>query len=101
MEFNCAQRVHLNYLEAFPGVAINLLVGGLFYPKTLAGLGIAFMIGRAGYGRGYTAQGPGKNLYRKVMVEGRLLGSAVGFLSYAGMVGTVIYSAVRLLGWIA
>ena len=51
--FNCAQRVHLNFVESIATYLILLLVAGLYYPIVTAILGVALIVGRIIYGIGY------------------------------------------------
>jgi glutathione S-transferase len=51
--FNCAQRVHLNFVESIATYLILLLVAGLYNPIVTAILGATLIVGRIIYGIGY------------------------------------------------
>jgi len=51
--FNCSQRAHNNFLEAFPVFLCSMLVGGLKYPVVMSSLGSVWLVGRALYCWGY------------------------------------------------
>lgn len=82
--FNCAQRAHQNYLENQPSVIAALLIAGVEYPLTTAGLGVAWMVNRVIYAVGYTRED-------KTGGKGRLAGSAF-WLCQLGLFG--------LTGWV-
>lgn len=52
-EFNSVQRAHQNTLESYAIVMLQMILNGLVYPKTSAGLGFVWVIGRIVYGYGY------------------------------------------------
>merc|ERR1719273_2684539 len=53
-----AQRAHLNYTENLTGQLSQLLLAGLFFPVTAAGLGAVQLVGRQLYCSAYRAKGP-------------------------------------------
>ena len=82
--FNCAQRVHLNFVESIATYLLLLLVAGLHYPLAAATLGAGLIVGRLIYGIGYmispTMRVPGALLIDVALVG--LLGLA-GYSSYS------------------
>jgi len=52
--YNCAVRAHMNYLENQPSTVIMMLIAGLAYPVSSAGLGAAWCVARVMYAVGYT-----------------------------------------------
>lgn len=52
--FNCAQRAHANYIENQPTTVAALLIAGLAFPLTAAGMGFGWTVGRYFYMTGYT-----------------------------------------------
>lgn len=70
-KFNSVQRAHQNTLvESYPGVMIQMLVTGLFYPLAAASFGALWAIGRLIYFKGYSTGGP----------QGRMIGGLVSHL---------------------
>ena len=51
--FNCAQRIHHNYLEGFALVVVTSLASGILYPSLTFSLQVAYLIGRSLYSVGY------------------------------------------------
>jgi len=49
MEYNLAQRVHLNFVEQLQMVLFLLVAGGLLYPVVFTILGVLYSISRFGY----------------------------------------------------
>ncbi|PVG03507.1 membrane-associated proteins in eicosanoid and glutathione metabolism [Serendipita vermifera] len=56
--FNCAQRAHANTLEHISTVLVALLWSGIRYPRTAAGMGAAWILGRILYTQGYVSGNP-------------------------------------------
>ena len=56
--FNCAQRMHLNYLEAVAFVTVVSLVAGIGYPHEAFKFLVIYMVGRFLYFFGYYNLGP-------------------------------------------
>lgn len=57
MTFNNYQRAHYNFLEGISTALTLLLIGGLFYPKLSALLGLVYNVGRFIYALGYQKYG--------------------------------------------
>eukprot|EP00586_Coscinodiscus_wailesii_P022765 CAMPEP_0172493588 /NCGR_PEP_ID=MMETSP1066-20121228/25013_1 /TAXON_ID=671091 /ORGANISM="Coscinodiscus wailesii, Strain CCMP2513" /LENGTH=180 /DNA_ID=CAMNT_0013263809 /DNA_START=64 /DNA_END=606 /DNA_ORIENTATION=+ len=83
-----AQRAHLNYCEALPGVLCNLLLAGLFYPVTAAAFGLTHMVGRQIYA----------SAYRKSGANARGPGFGIAFLSNIALMGMSISGGLKLAG---
>ena len=64
-DFNIAQRVHIQYMEAITQMLFQQLFAGLYWPVPTAIIGIIYFIGRIVYTAGYIKGGP----------KGRLLGA--------------------------
>ena len=84
--FNSAQRVHYNYLEAVTPVVCWLLIAGLVYPWESIALGGGFILGRILFHIGYVVKGP----------KGREFGFVLGMLCTVVLFGFAIASAVKL-----
>jgi len=57
-KLNCAQRAHSNFLEQLTTTLATLLISGLKFPLTAAGIGAVWSLGRVIYARGYVKNGP-------------------------------------------
>ena len=69
IEFNIAQRIHINSWEQTPFVVIGAGVSGLHYPRIACGLIFFSIVSRVVYARGYTEH-----------PDGRLKGAVFSFL---------------------
>lgn len=67
---------------------VFLFLGAIFQPRVNAGLGVAYIVGRALYARGYVKSGP----------KGRLVGAVVFDIGLLGMMGTAFYSGLKIAG---
>ena len=83
-----AQRAHLNYCEALPGVLCNLLLAGLFYPVTAAAFGVTHIVGRQLY----------SSAYRRGGANARGPGFGISFLSNMALMGMSITGGLKLAG---
>jgi len=90
LAFNCAQRVHQNYLEQLTAILAALLISGLSFPRLAFVAGILYVVGRALYGIGYRANGP----------TGRRQGALVLDIALVLLLFSAIASSVQLAGGI-
>lgn len=77
--FNCAQRVHLNFVESIATYLLLLLVGGLSYPLATAALGSTLVVGQLIYSIGYMMS-PAMRVPGALLIDAAL----VGLLGLAG-----------------
>jgi len=73
IEFNNAQRIHMNYLEGLTLIILLELVLGLVYPRLTIALGIVYLIGREVYAIGYSAKGPQGRIFGAIIFDVVLL----------------------------
>ena len=57
VEFCNHQRVHRNFIEQMPVILINLMIGGVFVPKTALFVSICVFVGRVIYTHQYITKG--------------------------------------------
>jgi hypothetical protein len=77
LQFNNAQRAHMNYVEgAASAIALNLLAG-VGYPRASAALGVAYIVGREAYTWGYIGGGADKRVAGAIILDTALLGMFV------------------------
>ncbi len=88
--FNCGQRAHANITENHTAFMVSLLIAGLEYPKTAAGMGAAWVISRVIYTVGYTSCKIGDN------GKGRMVG-AWGTLFQLGLELMAGYTGFNML----
>ncbi len=88
VEFNNAQRGHMSMVEHSAPVLASLVLNGFFYPKTSAGMGLAFAIGRALYALGYQS---------KAGANGRTLGAMISGAAAVGLYGLLVYNGMDRL----
>lgn len=86
-KFNNYQRAHYNYVEQVSSIQTLLLLGGLFYPKIAAALGLKYVFGRFLFTRGY----------RKHGAKGRLTGSPFIAISLLGLFGVTVFGSTKAL----
>ncbi|KAI9248564.1 hypothetical protein BDA99DRAFT_542544 [Phascolomyces articulosus] len=84
--FNCKQRVHQNTLENFPTFGVLLFTGGISYPEITAGAGLAYLLSRVFYARGYSTGTPEKRGHGRFGMLGTLV-----------MLGTSVATVYKLL----
>ena len=89
-DFNCAQRAHQNTLENLPFFLVNLLLGGVRFPKYAAIAGGVFLLGRVVYSIGYYTGKPERR------VPGAIMSTLLGMFPLFGM---AIGTGAGLLGW--
>ncbi|KAH8805612.1 hypothetical protein F5884DRAFT_452933 [Xylogone sp. PMI_703] len=88
MQFNSAQRAHMNYLEQQPSVLGALLIAGVKFPLVSAALGLIWCLGRYMYMVGYsTGQEGGKGRYRGMYF----------WFAQIGLIGLAIYNGVTMI----
>ena len=83
-KFNCAQRVHGNFLEHMPTMMAMMLVAGLKYPVAVTGLGATWMMFRVLYAYGYITSQPGTKGKARSMGTPYLF-AELGLLILSGM----------------
>ncbi|XP_045171400.2 microsomal glutathione S-transferase 3-like isoform X2 [Mercenaria mercenaria] len=86
--FNCIQRAHQNTLEGSSTFMFLLLTSGLQYPKTSAVAGLAYLLGRIIYAKGYYTGDPEKRRW-----------GGFGHISELVLLGGVVSLAFHQLGW--
>mmetsp|Transcript_19583 Transcript_19583/g.46523 ORF Transcript_19583/g.46523 Transcript_19583/m.46523 type:complete len:146 (-) Transcript_19583:233-670(-) len=84
--YMCAQRAHQNWLETYPAFLAAITSAGVSYPKTAAGLGVVWIIGRLAYASGYRTGNP----------DGRLPGAGAAALSLLSLMALGTYSGIKL-----
>ncbi len=88
-EFNNAQRGHYNMVESSAPVLATLLAGGLIFPKTSAGLGLAYAIGMILFSLGYSG---------KQGANGRTLGAMLRSVSSLALTAISFGFALKAFG---
>lgn len=86
-KFNNAQRAHYNFVESIAATTLMLVVGGLFFPRAAASIGLAMIIGRLVFAIGYSSGGP----------KGRTFGAIIIDLCYLGLLVLSIWSSVKFI----
>ena len=85
--FERANRVHINTLEQLMIALPAMWVCAYYFsPNVAAILGLAFLIGRALYGRAYAAD-----------PASRGPGMMIGFLAYAAMIATSLWGVIAMM----
>jgi glutathione S-transferase len=88
-KFNCIQRAHQNFLEAYPQFLVFLTLGGLQYPRISAGAGVVYLIGRIAYAVGYYTGEPKNRRY-----------GLFGFVGMLTLLGNTVSFACHQLKWV-
>ena len=68
VEFNTAQRIHIQYMEAVTQMMCLQLFTGLYFPMTTVVIGVIYLIGRVIFTWGYTSGGPKGRMYGAPLV---------------------------------
>jgi glutathione S-transferase len=87
VQFNNAQRAHLNFVEWAPTTFVLLLIAGVYFPIPSAVMGAVIIISRALYAIGYNSSGP----------NGRMIGALLNDLSILGLFGLSIATSVQFI----
>lgn len=87
VKFNCTQRAHQNTMENLPVFLIMQVLLAQAYPLLASALGVAWAVGRIIYALGYSSGDANK----------RLPGSAISNLVQLGTLGTLAYTAFKVL----
>ncbi|KAL3677693.1 hypothetical protein R1sor_020649 [Riccia sorocarpa] len=86
-QFNCVQRGHQNFLETLPLFLATLILGGLKHPQLAAVLGVAYVVGRYFYFKGYSTGVP----------ENRLKSEIIFMPAMIALIGCTVSLSVSLL----
>eukprot|EP00823_Brevimastigomonas_motovehiculus_P008508 TRINITY_DN780_c0_g1_i1.p1 TRINITY_DN780_c0_g1~~TRINITY_DN780_c0_g1_i1.p1 ORF type:complete len:173 (-),score=42.89 TRINITY_DN780_c0_g1_i1:210-728(-) len=86
--FNQYQRAHYNAIEFIAAVLTAELLGGLFYPRVCAVLGLIYLVGRVLYTIGYQNKGP----------TGRMRGALVQDLALFSLLLIAFWGGFKLTG---
>ncbi|CAH1800256.1 unnamed protein product [Owenia fusiformis] len=87
--FNCIQRAHQNTLENYTVFIVLMLIAGVVYPRLAAVCGAVYVVSRIVYAQGYYTGDP-KNRLK----------SAFGYIGLFILIGTNIYIAISMLGFV-
>lgn len=87
IKFNCTQRAHQNTMENLPVFLIMQILLAQAYPMLASALGVAWAVGRIIYALGYSTGDANK----------RLPGSAISNLVQIGTLGTLAFTAFKVL----
>lgn len=88
--FNYYMRAHYNYVEGVTAAVVFQLFSGLFFPRTAALLGVAYLVGRQLYSSLYVKKGP----------DGRYMGALLLDVALISQLGMVVYGCLRTLGYV-
>ena len=89
MNANVWFSAHYNFLENLPFVVPSLLISGLRYPLTAAGMGVGWMVCRLIYAIGYTRSDKSDG-------KGRLVGSGF-WLFQLGLMGMMGWTGIKMV----
>jgi len=88
-DFNNAQRIHYNFLEAIHVILTWLVIAGVAYPWYAVVGGSVYFVGRLVYIIGYSFGGP----------NGRFIGVLIHMLAALFLFGLSIASPIKMLGY--
>jgi len=89
--FNSAQKAHMQFNEHYTAFLVNLLIAGLSFPQTAAGMGLAWAVSRVMYAVGYARKENAEN------GRGRMIGGW-WYGPHFGLMGMAFVSGYRFLG---
>lgn len=90
--FNCAQRSHHNFLENYTTFNLAMLIAGIRFPLTAAGMGVFWGVNRVVYAVGYTRPDKEKGSARRY---------GIGYYpAQLGCIALAAYTGIAVvLGW--
>lgn len=89
LTFNKAQRTHYSMVEVSGPVCASMVATGIYYPRTVALLGLSFTVGRIVYAIGYMSN-----------PKNRGLGAVIADLSFLGIWVASFVGGLSATGWI-
>ena len=89
LTFNKAQRIHYSMVEVTGPVCASMVATGLYYPRTVAALGLSFTAGRILYAMGYMTN-----------PKNRAVGAIVADLSFFAIWVASFVGGLTATGWI-
>ena len=89
MNFNAAQRGHLNYAENISQILTMFLTCGLYFPVATTGIGAIYFLARVMYAVGYKLAGPKGRIYAVPIILFTQFFMPVFTIVSLGFLGTV------------